>query len=236
VAAGVGVGTAVWKKKGEPLPVSGGWFELRPTTRIADRRKAALIVAAVWHVVGILAWGHFFRVAIPPYGLFAVIATIVYEAIGLIPVGMFIYYFRLGRIIRDAYVLIDQQRPAVGGELAVHVEQEVFANLRVDEMAVRLVCEKTTKTKSGRKTTVSSHECYEDRQTVLQGQEARDGEALTAEHTFQIPSGQSPTSPPDQKAYPRFTWYVSLNTQIPGQPDYRAKYPVTIVEGSGGGE
>ncbi|MBN1346408.1 MAG: DUF3592 domain-containing protein [Phycisphaerae bacterium] len=228
VAAGVGVGMAVWQKKGEALPVSGGWFELRPTTRIADRRKAALIVAAVWHLVGVAAWGHYFRVASPPYETFGIVVTIIYEAIGLIPVVMFLYYFRLGRIIRDAYVLIDAERASVGGELTVHVEQEIFASLRVEELSVGLVCEKTTKTKSGNKTSVSSHECYEDREVVLRDQDTRDGEALTAEHTFRIPADQSPTTAAGDKSYPRYAWRVEVKTGLPGQPDYRGRFPVVV--------
>ncbi len=228
VGAGVAVGTGMGRRRSEPWPVSGDWYELDPTTRIAHRRQAALIVACIWHVVGILTWGHYFRVAEPPYGLDAGIFTLIYELIGLAPVGMFIYYFRLGRILRDADLLINTQQLVVGEPITVRVEQEFYTSLQIEELSVGLVCEKTTKTRSGSKTTVSSHACYEDRAPVLPAQQVGPGAPVSGEHEFRVPPNAEPTSPPGYKAYPRYAWRIEVQTKIPGQPDYRAKFPVTV--------
>ena len=228
VGVGVGVGTAIWRRKSEPMPASGGWFELVPTTRLADRRKAALIIGTVWHVWGLIVWGHYFQVAESPYGLAAWIVTIVYEGIGLVPVGMVLYYLRLGRILRDAYVLIDTQRVAAGDDVTVHVEQDIFDTVQIDALDVGLVCEETVKRRSGRKTSVTSNVSYEDRVPILQDQPMREGETATAEHTYHVPDQADSTSPPGHKGYPRYKWWIALTTKIPGQPDYRAKFPLTI--------
>ena len=228
VGVGVGIGTAVWRRKAEPMPASGGWFELLPTTRLADRRKAALIVGTVWHVWGVIAWGHYFRVAESPYGLAAWICTIVYVAMGLVPVGMVLYYLRLGRILRDAYVLIDAQRIAVGDEITVHVEQDIYDTVQIDALEVGPVCEETVRTRTGRKTTVTSNVCYEDRVPLLQDQPMRGGETATVEHTYRVPDEAAPSSPLGYRGYPRYKWWIAVTTKIPGQPDYRAKFPLTV--------
>jgi len=233
IAIGVGVGTGMGRRgRSGVWPVSGGWYQLRPTTRLASRRSGALIVSLGWHIAGVLAWGHFFRVAEPPYGLFATITTVVYETIGLVPVGIFLYYFRLGRILSDARLLIDTQQLALGDEITIRVEQGIFTALQIDEMSVALVCEETRKTRSGSKTTVSSHKCYEDGVPVMKDRPVTAGEPLGVEHAFRIPDDGAPTSPPSYAGYPRYAWRFEVITQIPGQPDYRGKFPVT-VEGRG---
>ncbi len=230
IGIGAGVGVGIWRKKGDPWPVAGDWFELQPTTRIRDRRSGVLMVATLWYVVGVLVCGHYFRAAEPPYGLFALIPTIVYALLGLVPVAMFVYYIRLGRSLADAYLLIDTQRPTLGESLTVHVEQDVYTGLHVNELTIALVCEETRKYKSRRKTTISSSTCWEERVPVIQDYQTGPGETLTAEHTFHFPEGAKPTSPPRYKPYPRHAWRVEVATDIPNHPDYSASFPV-IVEG-----
>lgn len=229
VAAGIGLGTSLATRGvPEPTPATGGWFELRPQKRIRDLRKAFLLIATSWHIVGVLVWGHYFRVAEPPYGLTAWIVTCIYEGLGLVPVILFGYYFRLGRIVSDADVAIDRQEVRLGDELVVNVQQDVFTPLHVAVQEIALVCEETIKRRSGSKTTISSHTCYEDRAALVQDRDVRAGDILSGQHTLRVPDDREPSSPPGQKSYPKYAWRLELSTKITGQPDYNANFRLNV--------
>jgi len=228
IAVGVGVGTGTWRRTMEVWPAFGGWYELQPETRIGDRRTAALGVAVGWHLFGVLAWGHYFQVAERPYDLMASITTVVYELLGMVPVGFVAYYLRLGRNLRDARVLLNRAPCTLGDDLTVRVEQDVLTLLSLEELSVALTCEETVCHRSGSKRTVSSHDCYEDRASLLRDRQVMAGETISAERTFHVPDDGVPSSPEDFKGYPRHAWWIKVVSKVSGQPDYRAKFPLTV--------
>ncbi len=228
VGVGVGVGVVPWRRPPEPQPALGEWYEVRPVRRLKDKRNAALIVAATWQILGYLAYGHYFRVAEPPYGWFAVISTGVYIALGLIPIGVFIYYYRLSAIMRDATLLMDRPYARLGEDLTVCVMQDVFRNMHIDAVEATLICDRTSKRKRRRKTSISTHACHEDKATLLDSEDLQGGSTLEAQHTFRVPETQHPTSPQGFKEYPRYAWRVEVSVKIPNQPDYAATFPIDV--------
>ena len=231
LAIGAGVHIAVGASQGappEPVPCGGGWYEIKPTSRIADRRRAALLVTVVWHGVGVLACGHFFTAAGPPYETLSIVCTLIYEALGCIPLSLAIYYHLLGRQFGDASVSVNAPEFARGDQFAVYAQQPVYLPVLILEMSVGLVCEKTTQEKRGSKTTISAHPDYERWATALENYNAKPGDTLVADQTLPIPEDKNPSSPPGCKGYPRYAWRVELVTRVAGKPDYRAKFPITV--------
>lgn len=228
IAAGVGIGATQWRRPLEPQPSLGEWYEVRPVRRLKDKRNAALIVAATWQAFGYLGYGHYFRVAEAPYGWLAVISTGVYVGLGLVPVVFFVYYFRLSSLIRDATLLVDRPYARLGEDLTVCVMQDLFRNLHIDAVELTLVCDRTSKHRRRRKTSISTHACHEDRATVLSNEDVQGGSTLEAQHTFRVPETQNPTSPYGFKDYPRYEWHVDVAVKIPNQPDYKATFPIDV--------
>ncbi len=223
----IGMG-ASQRRPPEPVARPGGRFEIKPTSRIADRRRAALIAAVAWHGVGVLACGHYFAAAEPPYGALPIIIAVIYEAIGCVPLALACHYYVLGRRMSDARLLVGAQRFACGNQIAVHAEQEAYVPLLIEELTVGLVCRETTREKRGSKTTISTHTCYENQVSALKDRQAQPGQTVAIGQALWIPADGQPSSPPTNKDYPRYAWAIELAARIPGSPDYRARFPITV--------
>jgi len=219
----------VWRRApAEPLASPGGQFELRPASRIADRKRLAWIATLAWHGVGGMAGGHYFVVAQGSYETMALISMAVYEVFGLVPLGLVVYYSRLGRHIGDAKVMVNTQRFALGDTIAVRAEQSVYAPLLIEELSLGLVCQETTRTRTGTKTTISTRTCYEKRVPVLKDYPTQPGQAITANATLVIPADGQPTTPAKVKSYPHYAWWIEVLARIPAHPDYRGKFPIVV--------
>jgi hypothetical protein len=232
VAMGLGVGFAASGSgtRAPPAPKQqpDGWFAVRPALRIADKRRAAWMMTALWFAVGLLACGHYFLSAAPPWETAAWVGAGAYGAVGCVPMGLALYYFLLRRHVFDATLLANAGRFEPGQQVAVMVEQPVLSNLLVTELSAALVCEETVKTKSGGKTSISTSTRHREQVSLLKDRQARPRDVLSAQHTLAIPADQPPSSPAGFKGYPRFAWRFEVVTRIENGPDYRAKFPITV--------
>ncbi len=235
IAVGIGValaGGASTRRPPRPVARNDGWFELAPRWRIAARRRAAAIGTVAWFGFGFSASGHYFAVAKPPYETLALVLTGIYAGIGLIGVGMWLYYGRLGRNLRDATVYIDRDSLAAGDALTIGARQEMLDSRLVQKVSMGLVCAATTKTSSGGKTTISTSNCYERLDAVLENQRATAGETLNYAGQVTVPDDQPASTEPGDKGYPRYRWSIRLDVDIDDCPDYRADFPVRVVSAS----
>ncbi len=216
-----------------PAPQPDGWFAIRPRLRVADKRRRVWLVAVLWCGVGVAACGHYFSVAARPYETAAIVATAIYAALGCVPLGLAIYYALLRRHVRDATLLLNTRRISVGDQITALVEQPLLADLFIEELSAALVCEETVKYQSGGKTRFETKTRHEDRAVILQKHPGRARETLSAQHAFTVPGDQPPSSPPQQKDYPRFAWRIEVKTRIADGPDYRARFPIAVQAAHG---
>ncbi len=218
-----------------PTPQPDGWFELKPASRVAARGQRALVVTGVWQSIGVLASGHYFSVATPPYETAAIVATGIYGALGCIPLAMAIYYFLVHRHIGDARIFVNTQQFVLGEEVALLLQQPVCTGLQITALNANLVCNETARTTSGGKTSIQTAVCYRDDAVLLSNHPAQPRETLTGTHTFTLPEEQTTSaaasSPPKEKGYPRFAWQIEVHTKIAHGPDYRGKFPLIVVGG-----
>lgn len=228
VAAGVGFGMRR-RTILPPLAQSDGWFEVRPLSSVAARGQQWLIVATVWLGVCALVCGHYFVVATRPYEMFGIVASLVFGAIGCVPLGMAIYFIVLSRQVTDARVFVNTPRFVLGGDVAVLVRQPVLADLEVKEMTVSLVCRETYETRSGNKRSIGTRDCLRDSAVVMQNQRAHSRETLSATRELRLPTDCQPSTWPGEKSYPRFDWLIEVKADIPHSPDYLGKFPIVVV-------
>lgn len=233
VAIGVAGALRLSDEPAPPAPQADGWFAVRPQLRVADKRRRARFVAAVWWSVGVAACGHYFSVAAWPWEMLAVVATAIYAALGCVPLGLAIYYALLQRHVRDATLLINTQRIRLGDQITVLVEQPLRADRFIEELSASLVCEESIKYQSGGKTRFQTRTRHEDCAVVLQKHAGRARETLSAQQAFTVPHDQPPSSPPGQKQYPRYAWRVEVKTAIADGPDYRARFPIAVKAAPG---
>jgi hypothetical protein len=212
----------------ETRALPNGWFELQPTSRVAGRRRACLVLAGIWNLLGAAAWGHSFLMANPPYKNLALIATSIFVAVGVVPVALAVYYTMLLRNVGDARLCVNAPSLTPSQSFKARVDQPVHQNLHFEELTIGLVCEETTQTRSGGKTRSSTRTIYEDRLPVLPDSYSRAGQNITAVATLPVPADQPATSPATA-GYPRHAWHIEVKTRIAGSPDYRAKFPVTVA-------
>jgi hypothetical protein len=228
VAIGVASAAGASSEPAPPAPQPDGWFAVRPQLRVADKRRRAWLVAILWCGVGVAACGHYFSVATRPWETMAVVATAIYAALGCAPLGLAIYYTLLRRHVRDATLLLNTRQVRLGDQITALVEQPLLTDLFIEELSAALVCEETIKYQSGGKTRFETKTRHEDRAVLLQKHPGRARETLSAQQAFTVPAGQPPSSPPQQKDYPRFAWRIEVKTRIANGPDYRARFPIAV--------
>ena len=225
VALGAGASTT---KPPLPIPSTENWNELKPTMRIADRKRAAWIAFLLWDTVGVLACGHYFLAARPHYETMALVATGIYFLIGIAPLALALYYGLLGRHIADARVFITGSSLTRGEDVTIGVRHAALAMLQIEEARISLICDATTRTQSGSKTTISTLTCYEDHVVALQKRHASAGERLEYAAKVTVPASAMPSTPRGEKGYPRYAWKIRVNVKIADGPDYRANFPVVV--------
>ena len=187
-----------------------------------------MLLTGLWFVVGGLAIGHYFRMAEPPYGMFATVTSLVYAGIGLVPMGLFIYWHLLVRQLGDAEVYVNGPAFALGDRLAVCIEQAIHALLDIRQLEVTLLCEATTRTQSGNSTHYETHTHYQQRIALVENPQARPGEMLKVNGELVIPPDQPASSSPREKSYPRYSWRIKVETRIARRPDYRSVFPILV--------
>jgi hypothetical protein len=195
------------------------------------RRKPWLVVAVVWYLVGTLALGHYFWVAEKPYSQAALIATPIYLALGLIPLIGVIYYRRMRKNQDDARVFADTNRFALGKTFRVRAEQPFHNHLIIDAARIGLVCEITDLTHGGGKKSISTANHW---QTWVDGpanEQTTPGRTLEIKANLKAAADQPPSTPDGARDYPRYAWRVVLEVKIPNAPDYKAQFPITVVNG-----
>ena len=89
----------------------------------------------------------------------------------------------------------------------------------VQKVSMGLVCAATTKTSSGGKTTISTSNCYEQLDAVLENQRATAGETLNYAGQVTVPDDQPASTEPGAKGYPRYRWSIRLDVVIDDCPD-----------------
>ncbi len=226
-----------WLAKARPpSPAEGGWYLVPPIGRIAGCRRAAMLLIGLWAVVGVLAIGHYFRMAEPPYGKFATIASLIYVLVGLVPLSLFIYWHLLVRQLGDAEVFVNGPMFVLGDRLAVYVEQDIFTPLDIRQVEVTLLCETMTRRKSGNTTHYDTHTHYQQRIALLENPQIRAGEKLTVNGELVIPLDQPASSSPREKGYPRYSWWIKVETKIAHRPDYRSVFPIQVEPASAASE
>ena len=161
--------------------------------------------------------------------LFMCVGTGIYFLVGLIGFGLAVYFMILGRNIADASVFISSSELACGNTFSVAVQQMALNPLSIEEAKIGLVCQATTRTKRGSKTSYSTQTRYEELALALENHAARAGERLEYSTQLTIPADQPASSPPGFKDYPRIRWAVRLRTKLKASPDYRTDFPVTIT-------
>ena len=232
VAVGVGIafGSGA-SKRNPPTPVASteGWYEVAPGRSLQARRKAAWIGALLWSSVGVIVCGHYFLVARPDFETIAYVFSGIYAGLSLVGIGIAVYYTLLAQNIADAQMYIQGDQVHLGEALTIGGRQQMRKSLMIEEARVGLVCTAATRTKSGSKTTYSSHTSYEELETVMENHRSQAGEHLNYSCHATVPVGQHASSPPGQKSYPRYTWSIRLKIKIDGSPDYRSDFPVTVT-------
>ena len=237
VAIGIGVaaaGGAVSISPSAPVMRADGWFALSPTASIAGHRRTAAAVFAAWYGVGILACGHYFWLAEPPYGAAVKIAMAVYAVIGLIPAGALATFFLLGRNVGDAGICVNTAMFFPGSGFSAGFQQLMLNPLVVEEVSVGLICRKTTRTSHGSKATYSTSVCHESWTKTLQNYQARAGELLQSSCALAVPAGEHPSSARTSRSYPQYTWCIAVTTKLADSPDYSAEFPIFVAKSAEG--
>lgn len=214
-----------------PVPQPDGWYELKPVSRVTVRGQRALAIGGVWQGIGVLTSGHYFAAATRPYETAALVVTGIYVALGCIPLSMAVYYYLVHRHIGDARLFVNTPRFVLGEEVTLLLQQRVYSALQITALNANLVCNQTTKTTVGGKTSIQTNVCYRDDAVLMQDHAAAPRDVLAVTRTVVLPAEGRPSTPPKQKGYPCYAWLMEVHTKIAHSPDYRGKFPFTMVGG-----
>lgn len=219
-----------------PRPAIEGFFELSPDAGLSRRLKAVVLVTGLWWLIGLVCLLHFTGIG-GRMTMMPSIAMGVYGAVGLVGFGILGYYLKLQSQLHDALVMIDRTEPRIGDSLTVYVEQLIKKGLTVSAMNVGLRCEESYKRSTGRSTEYGTnvrHESSEpfecaDGTSAESDRVVAAGEALRYTGTLTLPDNLPASTPARQKLYPRFRWFITVHTDILRGPDYKARFPLTVL-------
>lgn len=217
----------------EPEPTGRGWYRFSTQFTVGARARMWLTAGVGWEVITMIGLGSYVVVAERPLGLSDIVAGGVAAGLGAIPMGIAAYYLLMSGSFADAAVELDRARLLVGQGANVRVEQSVYKSMRIEELAVGLICRKTTRTQRGGKTRYSTETDQEKWWPVVMDRQVLGGEAIGGEASIEAPAGGQPTTidAGKNKEYPRFEWHLSVRTRVGGRPDYRGSFEV-VVEGN----
>ncbi|MCC6580470.1 MAG: DUF3592 domain-containing protein [Phycisphaeraceae bacterium] len=211
-----------------PQQRATGEFVLRPVKSIRGRAVGALVLTIAWLGVGGASAGHYFLFADQPYEMLAFIAAPIYAGVGFVPVGMLIYNVLVLRDLDEPTVMTDTDRFLLGQPFTLLFEQRVRTAMKITSVKAKLVCQRTMRTRSGKKTTYATDACYETSQTLVDNQSLEPGQPISAMTQFTPPAEQSATSPRKPIVYPYYDWELRIHVEMPGRPDYHGTFAITV--------
>jgi len=220
--------------KNDTTPTTGdsasgteGWFIFKPKASTQAKLRGSIAAAIVWDGVGVLVLAHYVIVG-GGFDRIAPFALPIYFGLGMIPVGMAFYRFRVNQMLQDAVVMLDVDTLKRGGSPQVYVEQAIKSGCHINALKVGLKCERTTRTRSSGKTQYVTKTVHEEEHPLTENQTVTSNEALHLGHTLTIPT-ELPASSDPKGDYPRTLWSVTVHTDIANAPDYKAEFPVQVV-------
>jgi hypothetical protein len=233
LAVGLGLWAAIPLMTGKvaaPVAAKAGWFEIPLRAPIRARAKPWRLVAVAWYLIGSLAIAHYFFFAPRPYHLAMLIGAPAYLALGLIPLGLVVYYRRMRRNHDDARLFVDTDRFVLGKTFKARAEQTFHKHLPIDSIRLGLVCEATVTRAASNKKSVSTTNHYEAWSDPSTPDQATPGRTIEMKANLKAPADQPASTPEDSREYPRHAWRIVLEVKIPGAPDYKARFPIMVVD------
>lgn len=236
---GAGLSLPSWRgpPAAEPEPAGRGWYRLSTRRTVRAREWVWRIGGVMWEAFVAIGIGSYFLLAERPLGVSDIVIGSIAAGLGAIPLLVAAYYMVMGGSFADATVVMDRMHLVIGQGAKVRVEQSVYRSMRVEEIAVGLVCRRTTRTQAGGKTTYSTDTTHERWWPVLEDRQTLGGEAIGGAAGIEVPHRGKPTTidAEKKKEYPRYEWHIGVRTKVGGRPDYRGTFAV-VVEAGGGGQ
>lgn len=214
-------------KNQPPVARGAGKWQLPAGMPIHQKFNKCALLAGLWFLIGGLAIGHFFFYAERPYDGLPIWASIIYGAVGVIPLWMMLHFFNLSQKFSDATVTTDMHPAIRGGLLKVEVNLPVAGGGSIESATVTLVCKATVKTTSGGKTHINTSDIWKQEQPFTKAQDLMSDRILTGEVQYFVPTEQPSSSAKDFRGYPRHAWELLLHVKRSG-PDYKARFPLEV--------
>ena len=208
----------------DPIPVEGGWFEIKPEQSAHDRLLLAKVTTAIWYGVGFVMCAHLFWAVPLPYSSHTRNIILGYAAPGLVPLGFLVRYYLLCRAQGDARVVINVFPILLGHEFEVGVTQRIHRSLQFRELQISVSCKRTTR--AGRSRDVDI--IHEREHTLFRNHPLPAGQPLEFSQSFTIPGDHPPSTPVGVLQNPRIDWELTLIAAVKSAPDYRATFPLVV--------
>lgn len=229
LSIGVLVAGALEGKLPQAPPQRGGRYELVPETPLGRKLRYAYLMTALWWGVGLVACGHYYVVAERPVPTFAQVASGIYFAVGLLPLGFAWHYWRLSaRLTAEPSVTVDRHPLVRGQPVTVRVTAPLAGGGSVEEATVTLQCRQTVVSRSGGKSSTSTSTKWEQAKEFARAQDVMSDRTLGGEVTFVPPPEEPAGTPAGERGYPRYKWRLVVKIRQPG-PDYTSGFTVDVA-------
>ena len=208
------------------------WFELPAYLRNSDKLKTTILVIAAAMTFVLPAFGHYFWVAKPPYDPHAMHFIYACAGLAMIPLGYLLHYLLILSCVREAKILTQSDRFALGDEILLRFQQRFAGRRLAERVALELVCEKRTLPAGKRRKCSEEVENLHHKQfEVVNGPPGISDAAIDIERKRIIPPELQPSSDPHGKLLedvPRYYWYFRVRVPIALWVVYKAKFPIQV--------
>jgi hypothetical protein len=145
-----------------------------------------------------------------------------------------VYYRLLVRNVSEAMVTVSEYPLRRGERFVVRARQRALAAVKVQELAVRFVCERREVSRRGGTDSINTELLYEDKQAGFHNEPASKGQPIEASFEFFVPEEAEGTTSLDSDD--TVEWFLEVRTRLKGSPDYVMRHTLVVAGEIGHGE
>lgn len=230
----LGIG-ALYGVPGRPSPVrtqpdESGGVRLFPEVRPAKRLRQSGLAAAAYLVLTLGPFVHYFVVAAPPHDSVLTLWAAAFAAGGLVPAYLVWQDYGFASQFRTPIVVQDSQWLTPGETSSIRIVLESKKPVAEAHCDAALVRVDTTFDRQGISIRIQDEEQYRRTETIAQHLRLDPGAPQHCAWRIEVPVDHPASSPPNQEAYPRHKWFVSLTLDAPRCRKYELRYPISMRE------
>jgi len=217
----------------DPEADGNGWYRVRErgNSRLNRYMRAYILFVLAAYLIFLLADFIWISHSVTFAGVIAVALAAALCGVGIWRLRR---ARRLGRDYAASEIALTRPLLSPGQELQVRFRQPVGRKLAITELVMGLLCAEDICTKSGSNASYATNIVHDQWMSLAMDQTFDLGDLIDVTTQWTLQSDAPASTPPRQKAYPRYRWMCVVGVLAKGEPWRKAIFPLKVSAPSGG--